>query len=183
MARAFTLCSLLLVLCSASSAGAATLGHRPLGKGDKGPDVAVLQRVLTLKGYDLGAADGIFGRQTKVAVKAFQKRRRLVADGRVGPATTRALASSWKLNRATLFGPGLYGNKTACGFTLTHHTRGVAHRTLPCGSPVAVYHDGLIALYPVIDRGPYASGIDLDLTAAAAEQLGITTTTDLRAGH
>jgi rare lipoprotein A (peptidoglycan hydrolase) len=169
------------VLCSAASAAA--LGKRVVEKGDKGSDVEILQRVLTLKGYEVGGVDGVFGRRTKVAVKAFQKRRGLTKDGRVGPATTQALASTWKVNRATLFGPGLYGNKTACGFTLTHRTRGVAHRTLPCGSIIAVYHGGLIALYPVIDRGPFADGIDLDLTASAARQLGMTTTTDLRAGH
>jgi rare lipoprotein A (peptidoglycan hydrolase) len=172
---------LFFVLCS--PAHAATLGKRVVEKGDKGADIVILQRVLTLKGYSVGGADGVFGRQTKIAVKAFQKRRGLQQDGRVGPATTQALASTWKINRATLFGPGLYGNKTACGFTLTHHTRGIAHRTLPCGSQVAVYRQGLIALYPVIDRGPYTDGIDIDLTAAAASQLGISTTTDLRAGH
>jgi peptidoglycan hydrolase-like protein with peptidoglycan-binding domain len=170
-------------LVLAAPASAATLGKRVVAKGDKGGDVVILQRVLSLKGYSVGAADGVFGRQTKVAVKAFQKRRGLQQDGRVGPATTMALASTWKVNRATLFGPGLYGNKTACGFVLTHHTRGIAHRTLPCGTQVAIYHDGLIALYPVIDRGPFADGVDLDVTAAAARQLRMTTTTDLRAGH
>jgi rare lipoprotein A (peptidoglycan hydrolase) len=169
-----------LILCG--SADAAVLGKRPLGKGDKGADVQVLQRVLTLKGYDIGPVDGVFGRQTKVAVKAFQARKRLVKDGRVGPATTKALASTWKLGKATIFGPGLFGKKTACGSTLDPRTRGVAHRTLPCGSEVAVYYNGLIAIYPVIDRGPFTSGVDYDLTAAAAKQLGIATTTDLRAG-
>ncbi len=37
---------------------------------------------------------------------------------------------------ATWFGPGFYGNETACGQILTHEVIGVAHRTLPCGSLV-----------------------------------------------
>src|SRR3954470_8384744 len=78
-------------------ASASTLGQRTLEKGDHGDDVVTLQRILAMKGYSVGGADGVFGRRTKVAVKHFQHRRRLVADGRVGPATTRALARSWGL--------------------------------------------------------------------------------------
>src|SRR5262245_38422346 len=37
---------------------------------------------------------------------------------------------------ATWYGPGLYGNGTACGQTLWPGTIGVAHRTLPCGTTV-----------------------------------------------
>ena len=43
-------------------------------------------------------------------------------------------------------------------------TLGVANRTLPCGTPVAIYYDGRTIIVPVIDRGPYANGADWDLT-------------------
>jgi len=171
------------VLVHASGAEASTLGQRVLEKGDRGDDVVTLQRVLAMKGYRVGGADGVFGRRTKVAVKRFQRRRKLTADGRVGPATTRSLARTWGLRTATYYGPGLYGNRTACGFVLRHRTRGVAHRSLPCGTRVPVYRNGLIAIFPVIDRGPHTRGVQLDLTQAAAGKLGMSTTSAVRAGY
>jgi rare lipoprotein A (peptidoglycan hydrolase) len=170
-------------LALAAPASAATLGERVLHKGSRGPDVVTLQRVLGMKGYSVGPADGIFGRMTKLAVKSFQKRKHLAADGRVGPMTTHALAFSWDIRTATLYGPGLYGNRTACGYTLGHRTRGIAHRTLPCGTPVPVYYGGRLAIFPVIDRGPYTDGVSIDLTAAAARKLGMRTTAVVRAGY
>ena len=181
MIRALT--TLGVVLTLAAPASAATLGQRTLKKGDRGDDVVTLQRVLAMKGYSVGPADGIFGRITKRAVRRFQRRKRLAADGRVGPLTTHALAFSWDIRTATLYGPGLYGNRTACGYTLGHRTRGIAHRNLPCGTPVPVYFGGRLAIFPVIDRGPYADGISIDLTAAAARKLGMTTTSAVRAGY
>ena len=175
--------ALLALLVAAAPAAASTLGQRTLEKGDRGDDVDTPQRVLAMTGYSVGGADGDFGRRTKVAVKHFQHRRRLTADGRVGPATTRALARTWGLRTASYYGPGLYGNRTACGFTLRHRTRGVAHRSLPCGAPVPVYRNGRIAIFPVIDRGPYTRGVQLDLTHAAARKLGLSTTSAVRAGY
>jgi rare lipoprotein A (peptidoglycan hydrolase) len=119
---------------------------------------------------------------TKVAVKRFQRNRRLYADGRVGPLTTHALADAWAVRTASYYGPGLYGNRTACGQILGHRTRGVAHRTLPCGTRVAVYANHRIAFFPVIDRGPHRAGVSLDLTEAAARKLHVTTTVSVRFG-
>jgi rare lipoprotein A (peptidoglycan hydrolase) len=176
------LLSLVLVLITAASADARVLGSRTLGRGDHGWDVVTLQRVLAMDGYSPGPADGLFGRNTKRAVKRLQRSRGLTADGRVGPLTTHALAGSWKLHTASYYGPGLWGKRTACGQVLARGVRGLAHRTLPCGTRVAVYANGRIAIYPVIDRGPYTSGVSLDLTAAAARRIGVTTTSSVRAG-
>jgi rare lipoprotein A len=82
---------------------------------------------------------------------------------------------------ATFYGPGLYGNRTACGETLGRHTLGVANRTLPCGTPVALEYHGRTMIVPVIDRGPYANGADWDLTMATAKRLGVTTTSTIGA--
>lgn len=60
--------------------------------GASGPQVKALQVLLNAHGASL-VADSGFGAATDAAVKAFQKRRGLTADGRVGPATRRALAS------------------------------------------------------------------------------------------
>lgn len=77
---------------------------------------------------------------------------------------------------ASWYGPGFFGRKTACGTKLTRKTVGVAHRTLPCGTQVELYHRGRVATVPVIDRGPFVKGRDWDLTQAAAQQLGVKAT-------
>jgi peptidoglycan hydrolase-like protein with peptidoglycan-binding domain len=181
-ARILMLSLVLVCLVAAAPAEARVLGSRSLGRGDRGADVVTLQRVLTMDGFPAEPADGIFGRLTQGAVKRFQRSRGLTADGRVGPLTTHALALSWTVRTATYYGPGLWGNRTACGQVLRPRLLGVAHQTLPCGTPVAVYANGRLAIFPVIDRGPYAVGVSLDLTAAAAAKLQVTTTTLVRAG-
>jgi rare lipoprotein A (peptidoglycan hydrolase) len=174
--------SLALALVAAVPAGAHVLGARVLGRGDHGFDVVTLQRVLRMDGFSAGTADGWFGRRTLRAVKRFQRARGLAVDGRVGPITTHELAHRWNLWTASWYGPGLWGNRTACGQVLRRRTRALAHRTLPCGTRVAVYANGRIAIFPVIDRGPHTSGVSLDLTKAAAARLRVHHTTSVRAG-
>jgi putative chitinase len=52
-----------------------------LSVGDRGENVAVLQKALGI------SPDGVFGPKTKRAVKAYQQKNGLVADGIAGPAT------------------------------------------------------------------------------------------------
>jgi rare lipoprotein A (peptidoglycan hydrolase) len=145
------------------------LGTRTLKKGMRGHDVRTLQRLLSIP------ADGAFGPHTAAAVKRFQRRAGLTADGVVGPNTRGALIRHrMGARKATWYGPGLYGNRTACGYKLTQRLRGVAHRSLPCGHPVMLYYRGRFVSTRVVDRGPYAAGITLDLTAAVAKSLGLT---------
>jgi peptidoglycan hydrolase-like protein with peptidoglycan-binding domain len=178
--RALPITLLVALLATAGPAHAAALGERTLRRGDHGGDVVTLQRVLALKGYAVGPADGLFGRRTHAAVRHFQHRAGLAVDGRVGPLTTRAFTWPWRVRTATWYGPGLYGNRMACGGVLRGRTKGVAHRSLPCGTNVAVYVNGRLAIFKVIDRGPHASGVTLDLTAAAARTLHVTTTVRVR---
>ena len=51
----------------------------------RGPDVVDLQKALKI------TADGIFGKNTDTAVKAFQRSKQLLPDGVVGPMTWAAL--------------------------------------------------------------------------------------------
>jgi rare lipoprotein A (peptidoglycan hydrolase) len=74
---------------------------------------------------------------------------------------------------ATIYGPGFYGSRTACGQTLRPSTIGVANRTLRCGTNVAIYWHGRTMIVPVIDRGPYANHADWDLTNATAKAMGM----------
>jgi hypothetical protein len=82
---------------------------------------------------------------------------------------------------ATWYGPGFFGNLTACGMELTESTLGVAHRELPCGTQVQFAFRGRAIVLPVIDRGPFANDAEWDLTQAAAQQLGMTGTSRIGA--
>lgn len=72
---------------------------------------------------------------------------------------------------ASWYGPGLYGNKTANGTTLTPSTWGVAHKTLPFGTRLTICYRTKCAKVRVIDRGPHVYGRTFDLTAAVAGYL------------
>ena len=63
-----------------------------LALGDRGPEIAALQRRLNEVDGAGVATDGIFGIGTRAAVIAFQVRRQLQPDGVVGPKTKEALA-------------------------------------------------------------------------------------------
>lgn len=59
--------------------------------GSSGEEVRQIQKKLKTLGYYTGAVDGIFGSQTRAAVKAFQKACGLTVDGIAGPKTLRYL--------------------------------------------------------------------------------------------
>ena len=73
----------LLIICCATAAPVAAA--KPLGPGDRGRAVKVVQRALGLP------ADGIFGRQTARAVRRFQRAEGLPVTGRVDGRTREAL--------------------------------------------------------------------------------------------
>lgn len=156
----------------------ADLGARGLRRGMRGRDVRTLQRLLGI------GPDGDFGARTARLVRRFQRRVGLDVDGRVGPATRQALARRRMSARmATWYGPGLYGNRTACGQTMTTTLRGVAHRTLPCGTPVVLSYNGRFLTVPVVDRGPFAPGFVLDITAGAKAILAFAGSGPVRARY
>lgn len=102
---------------------------------------------------------------------------------RKAAAASRATASSppvtitvFRQAIATQYGPGFYGQRTACGQILRRGTLGVANRTLKCGTRVAILWRGRTIVVPVIDRGPYANHADWDLTEATGRALGISGT-------
>ena len=63
-------------------------------QGSTGDAVRTIQTKLSNWGYFSGAIDGIYGPKTEEAVKYFQRKNGLTADGVVGPATLRALGMS-----------------------------------------------------------------------------------------
>ena len=82
----------------------------------------------------------------------------------------------YRPGQASYYGPGLYGNRTACGQTLTSSTLGVANRWLPCGTRVTFRYRGRRVTVPVIDRGPYSGSRIWDLTYATKQRLGFGST-------
>jgi hypothetical protein len=157
------------------------LGTRYLKLGAVGDDVRTLQRILRARGFGQVSVSGAFDDATDAAVRDFQRASGLDVDGIVGPQTRPVLVRLMSLARATWYGPGLYGNRTACGGRLRRGTLGVAHKTLPCGTKVTFYHHGRFVTVAVIDRGPFRRGVSWDLTAAAAQQIKFAQSSRLRA--
>ncbi len=73
-----------------------TTKKKVIGEVKSRPTTKQVQIALANAGYNPGAIDGKMGRQTKEAIKAFQKAHNLVADGKVGKKT-------WDLLREYLY--------------------------------------------------------------------------------
>jgi rare lipoprotein A len=148
-------------------------------------------RVLRVQRFDEGAqtwrseARTVVGRKGRFLVRwsprvLGQQRLRATLQRRrsatVTSASPEVSVRVFKPAMATWYGPGLYGNTTACGQKLTKELVGVAHKSLPCGTMVEVAYRGTSIVVPVVDRGPFVKGMTWDLTSAAAEQLGFAET-------
>lgn len=154
-------------------------GERALEFGDCGADVKTLNWIL--KGKEFGVPlDKDFRDRTDDSVRAFQRRHDLNTTGVVRDRTRKKIVHSMRRSVATWYGPGFWGETTACGRTLRHRTMGVAHRRLPCGTKVVVGYHGRFVRTHVIDRGPYANGADWDLTEKTARRLNFTYTDRIR---
>lgn len=91
-----------------------------------------------------------------------------VADSEVGVLVGRGLAS-W-------YGGQLHGRRTASGERFDREDFTAAHRTLPFGARLCVRSmvNGKAVVVRVNDRGPFVPGRVIDLSQAAAEELGMT---------
>ena len=69
---------------------------RELKYGAKGEDVKELQKLLAKENFSPGSIDGEFGKNTKAAVIAFQKKYHLEHDGVVGAITAASLGIIYK---------------------------------------------------------------------------------------
>ncbi|WGS50100.1 septal ring lytic transglycosylase RlpA family protein [Paraburkholderia sp. D15] len=75
--------------------------------------------------------------------------------------------------RASWYGRGFHGRRTANGERYDMHAMTAAHRTLPLGSYVRVTNPATSrsVVVRINDRGPYARGRVIDLSMAAASAL------------
>jgi hypothetical protein len=166
---------------STTQPAATPFGSRVLRLGMEGDDVKVLNGIVKSKSYAAGVHLGtIFESSTQRAVKEFQGNAGLPSTGVVDKSTGTALLRSMDRAGATWYGPGFYGKRTACGVVLRQTTIGVANRSLPCGTKVTLAYHGHTMLAAVIDRGPFVSGYEFDLTSATAQALAVGGTAKLR---
>lgn len=76
---------------------------------------------------------------------------------------------------ASYYGPGFEGKLTANGETFNSSEMTCAHKTLPFNTMLKVTRDdtGASVVVRVNDRGPYAKGRILDLSAGAGKKIGL----------
>jgi len=77
--------------------------------------------------------------------------------------------------KASWYGPGFHGKQTANGEIFNQNELSAAHRSLPLGTEVEVTNvkTGKSVELEINDRGPYVKGRVIDLSRAAAIDLGI----------
>jgi rare lipoprotein A (peptidoglycan hydrolase) len=76
---------------------------------------------------------------------------------------------------ASWYGPRFHGRRTASGEVFDQNKMTAAHRTLRFGTRVELTHvkNGRSVEVRINDRGPYRSGRIIDLSRAAAAELGM----------
>jgi rare lipoprotein A len=76
--------------------------------------------------------------------------------------------------KASWYGPGFHGKKTASGEIYNQHKLTAAHKTLPLGTKARVINldNGNTVEVEINDRGPFIEGRIIDLSRAAAGALG-----------
>ena len=89
--RSVTALFLAAALVFMTYAGLQTALAATYRQGSSGQTVVTIQTKLKNWGYYTGAVDGIYGSATVKAVKYFQQKNGLTADGICGPATLKAL--------------------------------------------------------------------------------------------
>lgn len=84
-------------------------------------------------------------------------------------------AASVQVGVASWYGPGLQGNLTANGETFDMNRLTAAHPSLPFNTRVRVtnQHNGRSVIVRINDRGPFVGGRIIDLSRAAASELGM----------
>ena len=80
-----------------------------------------------------------------------------------------------QVGNASWYGSAFQGEETASGETFDQKKLTAAHRTLPMGTKALVTNleTGKSVTVKINDRGPYAKGRKIDLSHAAAQQIGM----------
>ncbi len=116
----------------------------------------------------------------KVAHKAKAKATAKVASApkksKAKVAKASSGGSSFQSGVASWYGGNFHGRKTANGETYNMNALTAAHKTLPFGTKVRVTNtrNGGSVVVRINDRGPFIAGRVIDLSRAAASQIGVT---------
>lgn len=91
------------------------------------------------------------------------------------PVEVEAPASSLGSGVASYYADKFNGRRTASGETFSNRELTAAHRTLPFGSKVRVTNprNGKSVVVRINDRGPFHGGRVIDVSRAAASELGL----------
>ncbi len=92
-----------------------------------------------------------------------------------GRIVARNPAGAKQIQRASWYGADFQGRRMASGRMFNPQHLTAAHRTISLGSKVKVteLRTGRSVVVQITDRGPYLPGRDIDLSYAAARELGI----------
>jgi rare lipoprotein A len=122
------------------------------------------------------------------ALQITNRLRRLLGDapaleeieGRPEPAPAHnssgsLVVTSVLTGMASWYGPGFHGRRSASGEVFNQNAMTAAHRTLPFGTEVRVTNlsNSRQVVVRINDRGPFSHGRVLDLSAAAAQEIGL----------
>jgi len=115
---------------------------------------------------------------SSITFAARRHHRRARAHHRHPPPPTRAVL----VGRATWYGPGFHGRRTASGERFNRHAFTLASRGLPMQTLVRITNlrNGRSAMGRVNDRGPYSHGAIVDLSEALARRVGLRGTSRVR---
>lgn len=100
----------------------------------------------------------------------------LPRDTAPGPQTSPAAKiAPVTIGKASWYGPGFTGKKTASGALFDDAKLTAAHKTLPLGTKVKVTNleNGRSVRVEINDRGPFVGNRVIDLSRAAAHALGM----------
>ncbi|OBV12327.1 Rare lipoprotein A [Erythrobacter dokdonensis DSW-74] len=100
-----------------------------------------------------------------------------LADTSDDPGAEQAATTPLGTGTASYYGRKFHGRRTASGETFDMGAMTAAHRTLPFGSLVRVTNpaNGRSVTVRINDRGPFSRGRVIDVSRAAAEELGLIT--------
>jgi rare lipoprotein A len=177
------LAALIVSLLSVWPAAAA---DQPRGPGESAapapaltPDqVKQAQEALKVEGLHPGPVDGVVGPRTRQALRAYQARAGLPQTGVLDDTTFHRLAPRAPCVQeglAAWSGKAYKGRQTASGERFTPEALMAAHRTLPFGTRVRVTNleTNQAVEVQITDRGPKTKEHLIDLSRAAAEQIGL----------
>jgi rare lipoprotein A len=136
------------------------------------------QEALKVEGFHPGPVDGVVGPRTRRALRAYQAREGLAQTGGLDEATFHRLAPRAPCVQdgvAAWTGHAYKGRQTASGERFVPEALMAAHRTLPFGTRVRVTNleTQQAVEVQITDRGPKTKEHLIDLSQAAAEQIGL----------